>query len=64
LVDAARPAFEQLARPHLRSKRLKQVLAELSPTFPGFYLYYPTRRQQPSKLKAFVDCALGSARES
>ncbi|RZU02933.1 LysR family transcriptional regulator [Rivibacter subsaxonicus] len=56
--------FEPLARPHLRSKRLKQVLAEFSPTFPGFYLYYPSRRQQPSKLKAFVDYALANARES
>lgn len=56
--------FEQLARPHLRSKRLRQVLAEYSPTFPGFYLYYPSRRQQPSKLKAFVDYALANARES
>ena len=31
------------------------MLTEYSPTFPGFYLYYPSRRQQPSKLKAFVD---------
>ncbi|MEQ1685162.1 MAG: LysR family transcriptional regulator [Burkholderiaceae bacterium] len=56
--------FEQLARPHLQGKRLRQVLAEFSPTFPGFYLYYPSRRQQPSKLKAFVDYALANARES
>jgi len=50
--------FEQLALPHLRAKTLKRVLGEFSPTFPGFYLYYPSRRQQPSKLKAFVDYAL------
>ena len=50
--------FEQLALPHLRAKTLKRVLADFSPTFPGFYLYYPSRRQQPSKLKAFVDYAL------
>lgn len=56
--------FQQLARPHLRSKRLKQVLAEFSPTFPGFYVYYPSRRQQPSKLKAFVDYVLANARGS
>jgi DNA-binding transcriptional LysR family regulator len=30
-------------------------------TFSGFYLYYPSRRQQPSKLKAFVDYALAHA---
>jgi len=50
--------FEQLALPHLRAKTLKRVLGEFSPTFPGFHLYYPSRRQQPSKLKAFVDYAL------
>lgn len=50
--------FGQLARPYLRTRRLRQVLTEFSPTFPGFYLYYPSRRQQPAKLKAFVDYAL------
>jgi len=50
--------FEQLASPHIRAKNLKRVLGAFSPTFPGFYLYYPSRRQQPSKLKAFVDYAL------
>jgi DNA-binding transcriptional LysR family regulator len=50
--------FEQLCRPHLRAKTLKRVLTDFSPTFPGFYLYYPSRRQQPSKLKAFVDFVL------
>jgi DNA-binding transcriptional LysR family regulator len=50
--------FEQLAQPYIRTKRLKRVLSEFSPTFPGFYLYYPSRRQQPAKLKAFVDHAL------
>ena len=47
--------FEQLALPHIKTKRLKRVLTSFSPRFPGFYLYYPSRRQQPSKLKAFVE---------
>lgn len=47
--------FDALVLEHLKSKRLKRVLNAHSPTFPGFYLYYPSRRQQPSKLKAFVD---------
>ena len=55
--------FEQLARPHLQTKTLKRVLSSFSPTFPGFYLYYPSRRQQPSKMKAFVEYALGQARK-
>lgn len=50
--------FEQLALPHIRAKKLTRVLSEFSPTFPGFYLYYPSRRQQPAKLKAFVEYAL------
>jgi DNA-binding transcriptional LysR family regulator len=51
-------AFEPLVQQHIKSKRLKRVLAAHSPTFPGFYLYYASRRQQPSKLKAFVDHVL------
>ena len=47
--------FEQLAEPHVRAKRLRRVLTEFSPTFPGFYLYYPSRHDQPTKLKALVE---------
>jgi DNA-binding transcriptional LysR family regulator len=47
--------FEQLARPHIQAKRLKRVLTNFSPTFPGFYLYYPSRHDQPSKLKALIE---------
>ena len=54
--------FDQLALPHIRAKTLRQVLGDFSPTFPGFFLYYPSRRQQPSKLKAFVDYALAHSR--
>lgn len=50
--------FEQLSLPYIQAKKLKRVLSEFSPTFPGFYLYYPSRRQQPAKLKAFVEYAL------
>jgi DNA-binding transcriptional LysR family regulator len=49
--------FEQLALPHIKAKRLKRVLTAFSPTFPGFYLYYPTRRNQSTKLKALIDFA-------
>jgi len=47
--------FEQLARPYIRAKRLKRVLASFSPTFPSFYLYYPSRHDQPTKLKALIE---------
>ncbi len=55
--------FEQLVLPHIRAKRLKRVLTSFSPTYPGFYLYYPSRRQQPPKLKAFVDYVRGHSRQ-
>lgn len=54
--------FEALALPHIQAKKLKRVLTNFSPTFPGFYLYYPSRRQLPLKLKAFVDYALSHFR--
>jgi DNA-binding transcriptional LysR family regulator len=54
--------FEQLALPHIRAKRLKRVLASFSPTFPGFYLYYPSRRNQPTKLKAMIEYVSRRAR--
>jgi DNA-binding transcriptional LysR family regulator len=47
--------FEQLARPYIQAKRLRRVLTEFSPTFSGFYLYYPSRHDQPSKLKALIE---------
>jgi DNA-binding transcriptional LysR family regulator len=56
--------FDKLALPHIRAKRLKRVLADFSPTFPGFYLYYPSRRNQSPKMKAFVDFVLTRARIS
>jgi DNA-binding transcriptional LysR family regulator len=49
--------FEPLVRHHLRDKRLKRVLGPFSPTFPGFYLYYPSRRNQSTKLRALVEYA-------
>ncbi len=47
--------FEQLALPHIKAKRLKRVLTTFAPTFPGFYLYYPSRHDQPAKLKALIE---------
>lgn len=47
--------FEALAAPHVEAGRLTRVLARFSPTFPGFYLYYPSRHDQPTKLKALIE---------
>jgi DNA-binding transcriptional LysR family regulator len=34
--------------------RLVQVLREWCPTFPGYFLYYPSRRNQPAALAALI----------
>ncbi|QEI06617.1 LysR family transcriptional regulator [Pigmentiphaga aceris] len=46
---------EQLVAPYLADGRLKEVLAEWCPTFQGFHLYYPNRRQASPAFSAFVD---------
>ena len=42
----------------LRDGRLKRVLADWSPTVPGLYLYYSSRRHMVPALRAFIDCLL------
>jgi DNA-binding transcriptional LysR family regulator len=42
----------------LQQGKLIRVLERFSPKFPGMYLYYPSRRQQPPALRAFIDCLL------
>ncbi|ABA75017.1 LysR family transcriptional regulator [Pseudomonas fluorescens] len=49
--------FENMAREHLASGRLVQVLADWCPYYPGLHLYYPSRRHVPAPLKAFIDFA-------
>ncbi|MBZ6384938.1 MULTISPECIES: LysR family transcriptional regulator [Pantoea] len=46
---------EQMARPHIEAGRLIEVLADWSPTFEGFHLYYPNRRNTSSAFAAFVE---------
>lgn len=43
------------AEPHLASGALVRVLEDWCPPFPGFFLYYPSRRQQPAGLAAFIE---------
>jgi DNA-binding transcriptional LysR family regulator len=55
---------EALAEPFLRSGQLVRVLEEWSPSFEGFFIYYPGHRQVPASLRAFIDmlrAARGSA---
>lgn len=39
---------------HLRDGRLVRVLQDWSQPYPGFFLYYPSRRQQPAALAAVI----------
>ncbi len=40
---------------HLASGALVRVLEDWCPPFPGFFLYYPSRRQRPAALSALID---------
>lgn len=42
----------------LADGRLKRILADWSPTVPGLYLYYSSRRHLLPALRAFIDCLL------
>jgi DNA-binding transcriptional LysR family regulator len=55
-LDGVGLAFmsDEQARPHLKSGALVRVLEDWSPPFPGFFLYYPSRKQQPAALAAFI----------
>jgi len=56
-IDGAGLAFmsEERAAPHLASGELVRVLEDWCPPFPGFFLYYPSRRQQPAALVALIE---------
>lgn len=47
--------FEGQAAPYLASGALVSLLDDWSERFPGPYLYYPSRKNLPSPLRAFVD---------
>ena len=46
---------EDLAQPHLVKGRLTQVLADWCPSFAGYHLYYPSRRQSSAAFALLVD---------
>jgi DNA-binding transcriptional LysR family regulator len=48
-------AMEGRVTEHLSSGRLVRVLTDWCPPFPGFFLYYPSRRQMPAALRALID---------
>ncbi len=61
LIRAALDGFglafvhEDVVLEHLDSGRLVQVLGEWSPRFPGYHLYYPSRRHSSPAFKLLVE---------
>lgn len=47
--------YESAVAEYLRDKRLRKVLEPYCPRYPGFYLYYPSRKHMPLKLRRFID---------
>ena len=56
-IDGVGLAFtlEEHVAPHLASGALVRVLEDWCPPFAGYYLYYPSRRQQPAALSALIE---------
>lgn len=56
-VDGVGLAYvpEQLLAPYLADGRLVEILPEWCPTFEGYHLYYPNRRQTSPAFAAFVE---------
>lgn len=46
--------LSDFAAPHVRDGRLVPLLEEWTPRIPNFFLYYPSRRQVPAPLQAFI----------
>jgi DNA-binding transcriptional LysR family regulator len=48
--------------PHIASKRLVPLLEDWAPRSVGFFLYYPSRRQMPAALQAFINVLKAQSR--
>lgn len=63
MVDAALDGaglayvFEGQVDELIAKRKLVRVLADWCPAYPGFFMYYPSRRQLPAALRVFVDFA-------
>lgn len=52
---------EPIAREHVTSGRLEEVLGKYAPSTRGVFLYFPNRKQISPKLRAFIEYARGFA---
>jgi DNA-binding transcriptional LysR family regulator len=46
---------EDYVRANIKAKRLTRVLESWCPSFPGYHLYYPSRRQQPAAFSLLLE---------
>ena len=46
---------EGLVQPHINKGRLKRVLEDWCPSYPGYHLYYPSRRQPSAAFALLVE---------
>ncbi|NYT60417.1 LysR family transcriptional regulator [Alcaligenaceae bacterium] len=46
---------EEMARPYIAKGRLQAVLQDWCPTFPGYHLYYPSRRHLSRAMTVLID---------
>ena len=54
--------LEAVARPYLNKGRLEPVLQDWCPTFPGYHLYYPSRRPPSRAMTVLIDALRHPAR--
>ena len=54
-------AFEAQVAPHLAKRTLKTVLDDWCPSFPGFHLCFPFRREVTPALRAFIETMKGDS---
>jgi DNA-binding transcriptional LysR family regulator len=48
-------AYEEQVATYISKRRLVRVLEDWTPPFPGFFMYYPSRKHQPAALSALVN---------
>lgn len=46
---------QELAAPHIEAGELEQVLGDWCPSYPGYHLYYPSRRQPSAAFSVVLD---------
>ncbi|AIY43925.1 Transcriptional regulator [Collimonas arenae] len=56
--------YEEQAREWLAQGRLVRALDDWCPPMPGFFLYYPSRRQLPTALRLFIEMLRASLERS